>query len=276
MAGNTHQRHRPKAAELRTQVTSHECTTSTYYSHKVVVPICRMIYNSICWEKYTSCLTSVDSSAHCPDCQRKARERTCNRVRPYNDRISDILITAQTTASITTITIHITTISTKQVMKCHTETAGSRMCTKLQFNKCKQNFYSNATITHAKKLPHTKLRRYRNGSVAGKEQPSKLVRTRSVIRSQQPGYDLVRTTRTQWLGNHSRSCQLIVTVVTVVSKQGRVHHTRLYSLRFSWSIVSLTAAKTKRMFSVSTKTDDTYYIKATRFKFTSWMVPEIR
>jgi len=245
MAGNTHQRHRPKAAELRTQVTSHECTTSTYYSHKVVVPICRMIYNSICWEKYTSCLTSVDSSAHCPDCQRKARERTCNRVRPYNDRISDILITAQTTASITTITIHITTISTKQVMKCHTETAGSRMCTKLQFHKCKQNFYSNATITHAKKLPHTKLRRYRNGSVAGKEQPSKLVRTRSVIRSQQPGYDLVRTTRTQWLGNQSfmpTNCHRCYS--RLETRQSSSHKVVLFEIQLKYRVLDGSKDKT--------------------------------
>lgn len=82
--------------------------------------------------------------------------------------------------------------------------------------------------------------------------------------------DLVRTTRSQWPGHCSQPYRSVLTIVSVVVRRHRcssrldtrqtVHHTRLYSLRFSWSIVSLTAAKTKRMFSVSADNQHMAYI----------------
>lgn len=45
------------------------------------------------------------------------------------------------------------------------------------------------------------------------------------------------------------------------------HYTKLYSFKFNCNIVSLTAAKTKRMFSVSGKLFDGCYSKFTFFHF---------
>jgi len=115
-------------------------------------------------------------------------------------------------------------------------------------HKCKTNFYSPATKKTRLKSVFCRLERMTatiESMIGLPDYNSQLGR---------PGRKSRRSRRPEKM--HSLSCKRIIanvdiTVTVVVLRQGRVHHTRLYSLRFNCSIVSLTAANTKRMFSVS-------------------------
>lgn len=183
----------------------------------------------------------------------------------YNDRlhwtISGLLTTALTTyaaetAAMTTNTSHHNTVNKisrerpqdrDSVLVCHV---------KLQFHECKTNFYvARLQKIGARKVFLVELRRTSCRKRRQSISKNTIVYPTTTAKLGWPGTE--NRIGSQWPGNCSHSCQQIISiiinvvVVTVVSRQGSVHHTRLYSLRFSCSIVSFTAANTKRMFSVS-------------------------
>jgi len=96
-------------------------------------------------------------------------------------------------------------------------------------------------------------RRNGNQSSSGEQRPPTSMNTIgdpiTTARLGRPGNDnrITMTWKLQLLAptNHRHRCY------SRLETRQSFHHTRLYSLRFSWSIVSLTAAKTKRIFSVS-------------------------